>query len=49
VEEGGFVVAHNDPGIRAANEVTPISGFDPDPAWIGGGLLRGRVWVRNAI
>jgi hypothetical protein len=29
-EEGGFVVPHYDPGVRAANEVPTIGRFDPD-------------------
>jgi hypothetical protein len=27
-EEGGFIVAHNDPGVRAADKVATISDFN---------------------
>jgi hypothetical protein len=32
-EERAFVIAHNDPGVRATDEVPPISGLNPDLAW----------------
>src|SRR5262249_4088192 len=48
-EEGGFITAHNDPGVRAADEVTPIRRFDPDWPQLHRGLLRGRGWVRAVI
>ena len=49
LEQRGLIVAHNDPGVRAADEVTPISGFDPDRPQPRRGLLRLRVWVRRVI
>jgi hypothetical protein len=48
-EESRLILAHNDPGVRAADEIPPIRGLDPDPAWVGRGLLRRRVWVRYLI
>src|SRR5262249_47597316 len=53
-EEGGFITAHNDAGVRATDEVPPIRGPDPDPAQ-GRGLPRRRAcdrrldWARNRI
>ena len=47
-EEGGFIIAHNDAGVRATDEVPPIRGLVPDPT-LRRGLLRGRVWVRGVI
>jgi hypothetical protein len=48
-DQGRLIIAHNDPGVRAADEVTPISGFDPDRPQLHRGLLRRRVWVRDVI
>jgi hypothetical protein len=31
-EEGAFIVAHDDPGIRAADEIAAINAFDSDRA-----------------
>src|SRR5690242_12204148 len=48
-DQGGFVIAHDNPGVGAADEVSPISRLNPDLAWFGRGLLRVRVWVRGVI
>src|SRR5215469_11354422 len=54
-EEGGLVVAHDDQGIGTADEVSPVSRRDLDPARLCRGLLRtrvcvgGEIWARNGI
>ena len=41
-EQGGFVVAHDDPGVRAADEAAPISGIGYLPSYCDHNFLHSR-------